>query len=256
LKNIAKDADAAVCVDHEVHVFVRQGGALAHTDTVVTSGGATDSAKITAIRVAEIVRVRLERSPLGAAPTSSVAAASAPSSAASQVAAIGPEAERSSDKVSNGVPPKHGFHFGVAGGLLLDARPQGAFRIPALPIAALSLSYALAPRVEMTARAALAFGTAPYVIGGGYATLGPSFRLVDLDVIRLNVGGGAGGVYMEYDTPTNSIYPFVYADASLAFPVTESFLLSAAGSVGTLFGQDNAPVSTPVTGMLSASWLL
>ncbi len=108
----------------------------------------------------------------------------------------------------------------------------------------------------MTARAALAFGSATYVVGGGYATLGPSFRLVDLDFVRLKVGGGLGGMYMEYDTPTNSIYPFVYADASLDVPVSKNLVLGATGSVGTLFDQDNVPVRTPVTGVRSASWLL
>jgi len=56
LGKLAEKADAAVCVDTSVHVFIRKDDKLPHTDTVAS----VDTSDIAAMRAAEIVRVRLE----------------------------------------------------------------------------------------------------------------------------------------------------------------------------------------------------
>lgn len=114
LANVAKGADAAVCVDTSVHVFVRKDDKLPHTDTVAS----VDASDIAAMRAAEIVRVRLELASMPEPP---------PPPPPQEIVVRVEDHEHLLDQdliqeIPKGPPPQ--IRLAAAGGVLLDASGQ------------------------------------------------------------------------------------------------------------------------------------
>lgn len=222
LPNVSANADAAVCVDDGVHVFIRHDGKLSHTDTVAS----VDASDIAAMRAAEIVRVRLELTQASETPLPRELAPEPPPPAPEPTPAPDVRADADPQLL---IPPdriqdlneQHGqLRLGVSGGVLYNGASEGT----PYPVSGLTAIYrpAIVPGLQPFFSAAIVGSKGMDGVQASMFTTGARFRIVEDGRFSFYLGPSAGGFVVRQDStlgPDSSWY--VGLDSSVEVAVAE-----------------------------------
>ncbi len=246
LANVAKGADAAVCVDDSVHVFVRKDDKLPHTDTVAS----VDASDIAAMRAAEIVRVRLELASMPEPPTPP----SPPEPVVVRVEAMDPALLQPPDRIEDDRTPPAQVRLGLNAGFLYDAStyaPNSQDGGVGYVMTGLSVIFrpAKAPGWQPVLAGSLLLG--PGVVTGGAITGGVRYRLVEDAGGRVAIYlGPNAGVFMNRDVDSRGRNaskgsPTIGLQSSIELSLTEHTALAFQGS-GSFFLDENPAMKAPL----------
>ncbi len=247
LGKVAAGADAAVCVDDSVHVFVRKDDKLPHTDTVAS----VDASDIAAMRAAEIVRVRLELAsmpepPPPTPPTEPIVV---------RVEATDPALLQPPDRIEEDTTPPAQIRVGLSAGLIYDAStyaPNSQEGGVGYPTTGLSVIFrpAKAPGWQPVLDGSLLFGGSS-VVTGGAITGGVRYRLFEDAGGRMAVYlGPNAGVFMNRDVDSRGRQaskgsPTIGMQSSIEVSVTDRVALAVQTS-GSFFLDENPAMKAPL----------